>query len=416
MNEKKVPHVVIIGAGFGGLRAAQALARRPVHVTLIDRNNYHLFQPLLYQVATSTLAPDEIAYPVRATLRGRQNLKFLLAEVQSVDLLNRCVHTRNGAVRYDYLILAAGGETNYFGIDQVRERGFGLKDLDDATAIRNHLLRQFELAVVEPDQQKRRAMLTFVVVGGGPTGVESAGAISELICTVLHKDYPGLDLKDVRVILLEAMDRLLTNLPETLSQSTLEALRRKHVEVQLGAQVAGYDGERVLLKDGQEIPARTLIWAAGVRASSLADTLGVEQDRLRRVRVAPTLQVPEYPEVFVIGDLASLDGPDGKPLPMVAPVAIQQARTAAENILRLLEGKEPEAFTYRDPGVMATIGRNQAVAWIGRWKVRGYLAWLMWLVVHIYQLIGFRNRLAVLIDWAWSYIFYERAARLIGPH
>lgn len=410
-----VPHVVILGAGFGGLRAALAMAHKPVKVTLVDRNNYHLFQPLLYQVATSMLAADEIAYPVRATLRGHGNLSFHLCDVHSIDLAQKQVLADNGSLSYDYLVIGLGGQTNFFGNQEIAAHSLELKDLDGATAIHNHLLHQFEMAVFEQDREKRREMLTFVVVGGGPTGVESAGAISELVGAVLHKDYPSLDLNDVRVILLEAIDRLLANLPAELSENTVEALRQKHVEVRLGAAVSSYNGQIIQLKDGQQIRSNTLIWAAGVRAVDLLRSLGVEQDRLGRVKVEPTLQIPGHPEVFVIGDAAFLPGTDGKPLPMVAQVAMQEGTSAAKNILNLVEGKPLEHFTYHDLGTMATIGRNQAVAWIGRWKFHGYLAWLMWLAVHIYQLIGFRNRLAVLIDWAWSYLFYERAVRLIGP-
>ena len=410
------PHVVVLGAGFGGLRVARSLARRPVEVTLVDRNNYHLFQPLLYQVATATLSPDEIAYPVRNTLHNQQNLHFQLGEVQSIDLNARTVITREMAIPYDFLVVALGGQTNYFGMEDVERHGFGLKDLADATRIRNHVLSQFEKAVTEPDPEKRRAMLTFVIVGGGPTGIESAGSISELIRLVLRKDYPTLDFDDVCVILLERDHRLLLAMPEELGQATLEALRRKHVvDVRLNTAVESYDVHVVRLGDGGQIRAETLIWAAGVRAVSVLDTLGVEQDRSGRVVVEPTLQVPGHPEVFVIGDAAFCKDEEGRPLPMMAPVAMQQASHVAGSIIRLIEGRPLEAFRYKDPGSMATIGRNQAVAHIGRWKLRGFIAWVMWLAVHIYQLIGFRSRLAVLIDWAWSYIFYERAVRLIGP-
>lgn len=415
MKTLRRPNVVILGAGFGGLRAARAFANKPVNVTLVDRNNYHLFQPLLYQVATTTLATDEIAYPVRSTLRGESNLSFHLGEVQAIDLKEKCVVTSNGDLAYDYLILAVGGETNYFGNHSVEENAFGLKDLEDAVRIRNHLLHQFELAMVEPDPQKRKAMLTFVVVGGGPTGVESAGAISELVRTVLNKDYPNLELSSVQVFLLEAADRLLINLPEPLGRSTADVLRRKKVEVRFHAQVVDYDGEKATLKDGTVIPTHTLIWSAGVRASRLLDTVGLEQDRLGRIKVLPTLQTTQDPHVLAIGDAAHFLDADGSPLPMLAPVSMQQARTAARNILKHIQGQPLETFVYHDPGVMATIGRNQAVAVIGPLRFRGFLAWLMWLGVHIYQLIGFRNRLAVLLDWAWSYLFYERAARLIGP-
>lgn len=412
---EKQPHVVIIGAGFGGLRTALAFSGKPVQVTLIDRNNYHLFQPLLYQVATSTLAPNEIAYPVRATLRGKENLAFHMGTVQSIDLVARCVRTNNGDIPYDDLVIAVGGETNYFGNATVAENSFGLKDLEEATTMRNHILSQFEQAVAEPDPNQRRAMLTFVVVGGGPTGVESAGAIAELVRTVLNKDYPTLNVDDVHVILLEATDRLLGNLPEDLGQNTVKVLRHKHVDVHLNCAVEGYDGETVRLRDGSTIPTHTLVWAAGVRASSLLNTLGLAQDRMGRIKVDRTLQVAGHPEIFVIGDAASFPGEDGKPLPMLAPVAMQQAGAAAKNILSRHQGKPLQTFVYHDPGVMATIGRSQAVALIGRWKFRGFLAWLLWLGVHIIQLIGFRNRLAVLLDWAWSYLFYERAARMVGP-
>ncbi len=411
----KNPHVVIIGAGFGGLRAARTLRNKPVEVTLIDRNNYHLFQPLLYQVATSTISSNEIAYPVRSSLRGMPNVHFQLGAVERVDLDDHCIYTDRGPVRYDHLVLAVGGETNYFGMDSVQKHGIGLKDLEDATRIRNHLLGQFEQAVKEPDPQKRRRMLTFVIVGGGPTGVECAGAVSELIRLVLTKDYPRLNISDVRVILLEAIDRVLANMPEELSKATARALERKHVELRFGATVADYDGSTIHLKSGESIETNTLIWAAGVRASRLLDGLGLEQDKAGRVKVEQTLQVPGHPEIFVIGDAAHCLDEDGKPLPMIAPVAMQQASVVAKNILRKIEGKPMETFTYKDPGVMATIGRNQAVAHVWGLKLRGYIAWLMWLGVHILQLIGFRNRLAVLIDWAWAYIFYERANRIIGP-
>jgi NADH:ubiquinone reductase (H+-translocating) len=409
------PRVVIIGAGFGGLRAARALAGQPVNVSLVDRNNYHLFQPLLYQVATSTLSAGEIAYPIRTTLRGSRNVRFELSTVQQIDIERKCITLDSGDLHYDDLVLAVGGETNYFGIPGLEETTFGLKDLEDAISLRNHLLRQFELAVAEPDPSRRKAMLTFVIVGGGPTGIECAGSVSELISTVLHKDYPGVHPEDVQVILLEAMESLLGHMPEKLGRWTLETLHRKHVDVQFNAAVTSYDGQIVQLKDGTTIPARTLIWAAGVRAVPLLDTLGLEQDRLGRIKVDPTLQIPGHPEIFVIGDAAHVLDADGHPLPMLAPVAMQQAVTVARNIIKRHRAEPLEAFVYRDPGIMATIGRNQAVALLKGMQFTGFVAWMMWLVVHILQLIGFRNRLVVLLDWFWSYLFYERAARLIGP-
>jgi NADH dehydrogenase len=412
---QKRPVVVIVGAGFGGLRAARALAKAPVDVVLIDRRNYHLFQPLLYQVATAGVSPGEIAHPVRGILRGQKNLKFRLAEVQDIDLSARHLITSVGHQDYDYLILAVGGETSYFGLDSIARNSLTLKDLDDAIAIRNQVLRSFELGVQEADAEKRRALLTFVLVGGGPTGVESAGALSELIRLVLIKDYPELDFKDVRVLILEATDHLLTGFPKRLQDSAADTLWNKHVEVRFGARVTDFNGERVTLKSGEVIPAHTLIWAAGVRAVALLSSLDVQQASHGRVVVTPTLQIQQYPEVYVIGDAAYLEK-DGQALPMMAPVAIQMAEVAATNIQRSLQGKSPVEFIYKDPGSLATIGRNAAVARIRGLQFSGFVAWVVWLGVHLIQLIGFRNRLLVLINWAWDYFFYERAVRLITPY
>ncbi len=406
------PTVVIVGAGFGGLRAARALRRAPVHVVLLDRHNYHLFQPLLYQVATAGLEPEQIAKPVRAILRGQRNLDFRMVEVTGADLAARRLETSAGPVPYDHLILALGGETNFFGLDSVARNGFGLKDVDEAVAIRNHVLTSFERAMLEPDPERRRARLTFVVVGGGPTGVEMAGALSELIRLVLVKDYPRLNIKDVRVLLLEATDRVLGAMPERLREAAGATLWRKHVEVRFGATVADFDGERVRLKSGEVIPAHTVIWAAGAQAPALTRRLGLPTARQGRIVVEPTLRVAGHPEIAVVGDVAYFEM-EGQPLPMVAPVAIQMADLAAGNIVRALRGEPPQPFHYRDPGTLATIGRNAAVARIFGLNWTGFPAWVMWLVVHIIQLIGFRNKLFVLVNWAWDYFFYERAVRLI---
>ncbi len=406
------PAVVIVGAGFGGLRAARTLRRAPIDVIVIDRHNYHLFQPLLYQVATAGLEPEQIARPVRAILRRQSNLEFRLAEVSGVDFAARRVLTDAGPVSYDHLILALGGETNFFGLDSVQRHGIGLKDIPEAVAIRNHVLRCFEHAMLQEDPDRRRALLTFVVVGGGPTGVEMAGALSELIRLVLVKDYPRLNIMDVRVLLLEATDRLLGAMPAKLRGVAAETLWKKHVEVRFGAAVEEFDGSQVRLKGGEVIPAGTLLWAAGVQAAGLTRRLGLRTARQGRVVVEPTLRVPGHPEVSVVGDAAYLEDA-GQPLPMMAPVAIQMAETAAGNVLRALRGEPPRPFRYRDPGSLATIGRNAAVAYIRGIAFRGFLAWVVWLVVHLIQLIGFRNKLLVLINWAWDYFFYERAVRII---
>ena len=406
------PTVVVVGAGFGGLRAARALRRAPVQVVLLDRNNYHLFQPLLYQVATAGLEPEEIAKPARAILRGQKNFDFRMVEVTRVDFAAKRLETSAGPIAYDFLVLAPGGETNFFGLDSMQRHGLGLKDIPDAIEIRNHVLTCFEQAMLEPDAERRRALLTFIVVGGGPTGVEMAGALSELIRLVLVKDYPRLNIKDVRILLLEATDKLLAAMPERLREAAGKTLWRKYVEVRFGASVADCDGDRIRLKSGEVIPAKTVIWAAGVRASSLNGTLGVPMGRQGRIPVEPTLQVTGHPEVFIIGDAAYREE-NGEPLPMVAPVAIQMGQSVARNIVRQLRGQTLEPFRYRDQGTLATIGRNAAVAKVFGIQASGFPAWVMWLGIHIIQLIGFRNKLFVLINWAWDYFFYERAARLI---
>jgi NADH:ubiquinone reductase (H+-translocating) len=413
VKTEKLPHVVIVGAGFGGLETAQRLAHTPVQITLIDRHNYHLFQPLLYQIAIAGLVPSQIAYPLRTIFRRQKNLTFQMGEVTSIDFEARYVRTNGSVIAYDYLVLAVGGQTNFFGLSSVEANGFQLKSIEDATGTRNHLLRMFERASREVDPDKRKAYLTFVVIGGGPTGVETAGALAELITHVMTKDYPQMDLKESRVLLVEATDTVMPAYPDELRKATIDLLRSKNVEVLLNARLTDYNGQRVALADGNQIDAHTLIWTAGVRAAELVDGLGIQQAAAGRVRVEPTLQLPQHPEVFVIGDAAYVEDAGGQPLPMLATVAQQQAKMAARNLQKILKGKNPEPFHYKDPGLLATIGRNAAVARIWGLSFSGFIAWVIWVVLHIYRLIGFRNRLVVLINWAWDYFFYDNQVRLI---
>jgi NADH:ubiquinone reductase (H+-translocating) len=410
---KKLPHIVIVGAGFGGLHATHALAGKPARVTLIDKRNYHLFQPLLYQVATAGISPHEIAYPIRAIFHRQINFKFLMARVLGVDFERKCVLSEHGEVAYDYLILATGASVNFFGNASLEKNALSLKDVSDAVTVRNHVLRMFEMASLETELAKRAAMLTFVVVGGGPTGVESAGALSELVRLVLRRDFRDMDTESVRVILLEAAHNLLTGFPAPLQESARRALERKQVQVHLEAKVDNFDGQALTLSSGEIIPARTVLWSAGVQAASLLRNLGLKTSHVGRIKVLPTLQVPGHPDVYVIGD-GSYFEENGKSLPMVAPVATQQGKHAARNILFQIKGQPLKPFKYTDLGIMATIGRNAAVAVTLGLQFRGFLAWVVWLVIHLIGLIGFRNRLIVLINWAWDYFFYDRAVRLIS--
>jgi len=412
MSRPGRPRVVIVGAGFGGLAASKGLSRAPVDVLLLDRHNYHLFQPLLYQVSVAALPPGEIAYPVRPIFRRQRNLEFRVAEVSGIDVARRVVRTSAGEISYDHLVLASGAITNFFGLDDVARHGFDLKDLPGALRLRNHVIRRFEEAISTEDPATRRALLTIAVAGGGPTGVEVAGAVSELLRRVLRRDYPALPAGDVRVVLLEGGPRVLATFPPDLSRAAADSLARLGVEVRFGALVEGYDGRRIRLRGGETIDARTLVWAAGVRAGPLGASLGAPLGRAGRVTVEPTLQVPGHPEVYVIGDAAVVRAGDGE-VPALSPPAIQMGECAARNIARAVASEPPVPFVYHDPGTMATIGRSAAVCAIAGFEFTGFFAWLVWLFVHLMKLVGFRNKIVVFVDWAWQYVFYRPASPLI---
>ena len=409
------PRIVIIGGGFGGLSAARNLANAPVDVLVIDRNNYHGFWPLLYQVATAGLEPEAVAYPVRAIVRKFSNISFMMAEVTGVDLQERVVFTTHESVPYDYVIFAAGSANNYFGNDQLAEATYGPKDVDDAQQLRNHVLSAFEHAVTSEDPNQRAGLMTLVVIGGGPTGVELAGAFVELIRHVLRRDYPMLDVSLARVVLVEASDRILAAFPERLQNHAVRRLQRMGVEVRLNTAVADVVGEEVHFRDGTSLQASTVVWAAGVRAAHLADQMGVTQARGARVKVTPYLNLPDHAEAFVIGDMAYLEGyqRSTQAYPMIAPVAIQQGKTAARNILARMRRRPLQEFSYFDKGNMATIGRRAAVLDAFGIQLSGLIAWLGWLFVHLMFLVGFRNRMIVLLNWAYSYFTYDRGVRLI---
>jgi NADH:quinone reductase (non-electrogenic) len=407
-------HVVVIGGGFGGLGVARALSRAPVRVTLLDRQNHHLFQPLLYQVAMAGLAPGEVAVPIRGVLRLQENVRVLLANVTHIDLAERRVTSSEAApLEYDYLVIASGAENSYFGNDGWKHAAPGLKDLDDALEIRRRVLLAFEAAERETDPLTQRRHLTFVVIGGGPTGVELAGAIAELATFVLARDFRAIHSDATRVILIEGGERILGTFSSALSGSARASLADMGVEVRSGLRVTSIDASGVWCGD-EHIDASTVLWAAGVRASPLCQHVGIPTDRLGRALVERDCSVPEHPEVFVIGDAACFV-PDGQsaPLPGVSPVAMQQARFVARQITRSLDSQPREVFRYVDKGSMATIGRSRAVAVVGKLELTGFVAWLAWLALHIFYLIGFRNRLVVLVDWAWAYIGYRRGSRLI---
>ncbi|MBV8717860.1 MAG: NAD(P)/FAD-dependent oxidoreductase [Chloroflexi bacterium] len=410
------PTVVVVGGGFAGLYAARSLARRGVHVVLIDRLNYHLFQPLLYQVATAALSPGEIAEPLRAILRKYRNVEVLLGEVEHVDVNARTVTLEDGdEVRYDYLVVATGARHSYFAHPEWEPMAPGLKSLADALEMRRRIFLAFELAEREEDPARQQALLTFVVVGGGPTGVELAGAIAEIARHTISQDFRHFDPRQARVILLERGERILEAYPPDLSASAQRALEHIGVEVRTGEGATDIQPDHVTIGDHQ-LPTYTVLWAAGVASSPLGRQLGVEVDKSGRVPVQPDLSLADHPEVFVAGDLALLRQPNGKPLPGLAPVAIQQGEAAADNVWRSINGEGRRPFHYFDRGSMATIGRAAAVAEIRFLHLHGFIAWLAWLFIHLLYLIGFENRLLVLVQWAASYISYERGARLItGP-
>lgn len=409
-----LPHVLVIGGGFGGLAAVRRLARAPARVTLVDRRNHHVFQPLLYQVATASLAAPQIAAPLREMLRRQRNLTVLLDEVTDIDTAARRVQLTQGRqLGYDYLVVASGATHAYFGHDAWAPFAPGLKTLDDALVIRRRVLLAFEYAEREKDPAQSQAWLNFVVVGGGPTGVELAGTLAELARHTLHNEYRHIDTRTAHVVLAEAGPRLLAPYPPELSAKAARQLRQLGVEVRTGSPVTAIDADGVAL-DGQRFPSHTVLWAAGVAASKLGKCLGAPLDKAGRVQVASDLSLPGHPDIFVIGDLASLHDANGQPVPGVAPAAKQMGHYVGNLLRARLRGRAaPTPFAYHDAGSLATIGRRAAVAQLGKLKLSGALAWWTWLVAHIWFLIGFRNRLVVMLDWAWAYLTWQRHARIV---
>ena len=413
-------HVVIVGGGFGGLYAAKALAKAPVKVTLIDKRNFHLFQPLLYQVATGGLSAGDISSPLRAVLSRQKNAEVLMGEVTDVDPKQQTIKLQNRQLTYDTLIVATGVSHHYFGNDQWAPKAPGLKTVEDALEMRRRIFLAFEAAEKETDPEKRRAWLTFVLIGGGPTGVELAGALAELAYSTLKNDFRNIDTSEAKILLLEGMDRVLPPYPAELSAKAKASLEHLGVTVQTNTLVTNIEDNIVTIRRGdqiEQIPAQTILWAAGMKASGmgavLSNATGVELDRAGRVIVTPDLSVPEHPNIFVIGDLANFPHQDGKPLPGVAPVAMQQGQYVAHLIKKRLKGETLPAFKYADYGSLAVIGRNAAVVDLGFVKFAGFPAWLAWIFVHIFFLIEFDNKLLVLIQWGWNYFTRKRGARLI---
>jgi len=409
MNDR--PHVVILGGGFGGLQAALGLGRAPVRVTLVDQHNHHLFQPLLYQVATAGLAVTDIAIPLRHVVRKQANTTVLLARARAIDVARRAVVLEDGELVYDHLVVATGAVGHWFGHDEWARHALGLKDCRDALEIRSRILLAFEAAERAAEEGARARLLTFAVIGGGPTGVELAGALAEIARVTLARDFRRFDPGSARVVLVEAGPRLLPAFPEELSLSAAAALARLGVSVRTGAPVTAIDADGIALA-GERIPAATVLWAAGVRATPLLQSLGAPLDRAGRVPVEPDLSVPGHPEIQVIGDAAAVPWRGGT-VPGMCPGAMQMGRHAARNVLRATKGEPPLPFAYRDKGSLATIGRSSAVAQLGKLSFTGFFAWVLWVFVHIFYLIGFRNRFVVLFEWAWLYCTRQRGARVI---
>ncbi|HWC85945.1 MAG TPA: NAD(P)/FAD-dependent oxidoreductase [Solirubrobacteraceae bacterium] len=425
MQAQQRPRVVIVGGGFAGLAAAAGLRRTEADLTLIDQHNHHVFTPLIYQVATAMLEPSEIAHPIRSVLRDHEQADFRLGRVSEVDTVRREVHSEHGTIPYDYLILAAGSSNNYFKHPEIAESSFGINDVGEAVALRNHLLQRFEQAAWETSAEERRRLLSFVIVGGGPTGVEFAGSLAELVYGILHRDFPALDLDEVAIHLIEGSEAPLPPFHPRLQRAAAKALAKRRVTVSTGIvegvssdSVRLHDGTMVpdacivRLGDGTEIPAGTVVWAAGVRAEGLVDSLGIELGAQQRVPVSATLQLAGHPEVLAVGDLAEIRG-DGKPLPMLAPVAMQSGAHAARVLTDLIAGREPQPFRYKAYPTMATIGRGDAVVEGNRLRVHGLTGWLLWLVVHLGRIAGVRARFSVVVDWSTAFLLRDRPMRLI---
>ena len=414
MPEDVQPHVVVIGAGFAGLNVVRELAKAPVSITLIDRTNHHLFQPLLYQVATASLSPADIAAPIRAVLRRQKNVRVLLAEAAGIDPEAKAVTLDDGEVlRWDYLVLATGSTHSYFGHPEWETNARGLKTLNDAIAIRNDVLLAFEAAERSRTDEDRTRNLGFVIVGGGPTGVELAGAIAEIARYSLAQDFDTIDPTQASIQLVEGAPRILTAFPESLAKKAQHELEQLGVKVRLHSMVTEIDDQGVTLAGGERIEASTLLWAAGVQASSIGKLAGLQTDRVGRVEVQTDLRVAGHPGIFVAGDLAVLNGPKGTPYPGVAQVAIQQGKLVAANIVASVAGGETKPFHYSDRGNMATVGRNYAIAEVWKLRLSGFPAWIAWIFIHIAYLIGFRNRIFVMFQWAYGYFTYYRRVRLI---